>query len=196
MLVATGDRTLRHLRAVLTEPVPDVLPAWARRFATAIPDLATAAAVQAADDEALRRWWPALLADQGGADAGRRLDAIVFALTGLRIATGVGVDEGWLRLRPWLPPGHHRLELRGLLAEGAVLDVAITARCGPRHADEGDDHAILAADPGPRLRVRVTIRSAAGQRVRVVLEGRGAQYVTSLDPGAVFERSLPTAPPP
>ena len=64
------------------------------------------------------------LADRIGADAtsdedaGLRLDATMFALTGLRIATGPGLDSQWMRLRLRLPRGVARMRVEGLALDG------------------------------------------------------------------------------
>jgi hypothetical protein len=171
MLIASGDRALRNLRTFLAAPVVEATPPWAEHFAR--DTIAAAAAVQLGDEQALASLWPALLTHPAATthDAAGRLDAILFAMTGLRVATGEGVDEGWLRLRPWLPPGSDRIDVTGLRAEGAVLDVFVV-----RHPGETTP------------RVRVLLRTTHDGATRpLIVHASGASYVTRLSPGESFE---------
>ncbi len=195
MLVATDDRLVRHLRTSLPQLLdraPDDLRATAW--------LACAAA-QLGDAVLLDAAWatlPALARAPGprtAGDAGRLLDAVLFLITGLRLATGAGVDGGCLRLRPHLPPGHTRLLLQQLAADGARFDLDLALRRGELQPDEHGEAAMAGTGPGPRLRVDLVLRSTADARPRTfLLQGHGAQYVAALQPGDRLRRSLPIAP--
>jgi len=194
LLLASGDHLQRHLHASLSDllrrPAADACAAaWL-----------LAGAAQLGDRDLLDAAWDRLsaFADRVGAtsggEAGRRLDAMVFAITGLRLATGAGVDARCVRLRPHLPPGHDHLTLRGLVADGAHFDLDLAARSGARRDDEPDEATALGARPGPRLRVTITLgRTRDGSARSFVLQGDGLQYVARLQAGDQLARSLPIA---
>jgi hypothetical protein len=199
LLVATEDRLLRHLRTVIAE---DPAAASAASAATPFLPFAIAFELSAAsqvDDEAARtRCWNAMLAAHDAerlpaAPAGALLDTAMFAVTGLRLATGAGVDEDLVRVRPWLPPHHDHLSLRGLSVDGASLDLELSQRTGLLCRDEADEPALVdLPDAAPRLRVRLALVATPGGCPRtVVLQGAGTQYLAELKPGAFLERSLP-----
>ncbi|MEO6594881.1 MAG: hypothetical protein ABIP94_09025, partial [Planctomycetota bacterium] len=197
LLVASADRALQHLRTVLLEANPALDCLCPTDWLAYQTTWRVAAATQLDDEVVRATQWVALM--ESAADgamppgvAGARLDAACFAATGLRLATGVGIDEDWVRLRPWLPPMHEHLVLRGLHADGARLDLELTAREGPPQADETGEAAMLSAPAAKRVRVRLCLAAAINNRPRaVVLLGGGAQYVSELRPGDVLERSLP-----
>jgi hypothetical protein len=192
MLVATGDRLPRHLEASL--------PVLLAQPPTGIRDAAwvLGGAVQRGDRRQIDTAWNALLAVAtarvGGSagDAGRGLDAMLFAVTGLRLATGAGVDEHGTRWRPHLPPGHRQLALHGIVADGARFDLDIRARCGALHDDEHRDASLLDHPTGSRLRVAITLTHAGDDAPRtIVLQGSGLQYLARLHVGERLQRSLP-----
>ena len=200
LLVATEDRLLRHLRTAIAEGPAATSAASATTapflpFATAF-ELSAAAQV---DDEAARtRCWNAMLAALDAerlpaAHAGALLDTAIFAVTGLRLATGAGVDEDVVRVRPWLPPNHDHLRLLGLRVDGASLDLDLSQRTGPCCGDEANEPALVGLrDAAPRLRVRLALVATPGNSPRtVVLQGASTQYLAELKPGAILERSLP-----
>ncbi|HZN40155.1 MAG TPA: hypothetical protein VFD82_15220 [Planctomycetota bacterium] len=200
LLIATQDRLLRHLRTVVGEG-----PAATRAAsATAAPFLPfgkafeLSAATQVEDEAARTRCWNAILEALDperlpAAHAGALIDAALFAVTGLRLATGAGVDEDVVRMRPWLPPHHDHLRLRGLSVDGASLDLELSLRTCPFCRDEADEPALADLPAAaPRLRVRLALVATPGDGARsVVLQGAGTQYLAELRPGAVLERSLP-----
>lgn len=205
LLVATGDRAMQNLRAALHElDATRVRPDCnAAPFAPCCTALRLAAAAQLDDDGARTRCWLELLREHAGAGsgedapdvAGAHLDAACFAVAGLRLATGAGVDEACVRLRPWLPPGHDHLVVRGLHADGACFDLELTARAGPPCDDEAGEAAMQHVRGGRRLRVRLTLSADTTETPRTVaLQGVGAQYLTLLRAGDVLERSLPRQP--
>jgi len=192
MLIASGDRLPRHLRAslsfLLTQPP------------TGIHDAAwvLGGAAQLGDHRQIDTAWNALLAvaparagDSAG-DAGRGLDAMLFAVTGLRLATGAGVDEHGTRWRPHLPPGHRQLALHGIAADGARFDLDLRARYGALHDDERGQASVLDGASGARLRVAITLSHATDDAPRtIVLQGSGLQYLARLQVGERLQRSLP-----
>lgn len=190
LLLATGDRLPRHLATTLAHWEQAAAP----RTVTDVA-LALVTATQLLDDGARARAWAALLAMADGPltddEAGLVLDALLFALTGVRLATGAGLDETWQRAAPWLPPDHDHLTIRGLAAGGACSDVVLQARHGPRRSDEADPSAHLAGD-GPRLHVQWHLRQSHDAAPRtIVLAGPGHQTVQWLAPGDTFTCSLP-----
>ncbi|MBX3461732.1 MAG: hypothetical protein KF830_01060 [Planctomycetes bacterium] len=193
-LVASEDRLLRHLRTcVATLPAGD---GDGRAMAWRL-----SAATQLGEEAPMRRAWAELLgADRravvgDASHAGRWLDAALFATTGLRLATGAGLDEGCVRLRPWLPPGHPQLALRGLLADAARWDLELTLRGGDLHADERGEPALADLPPGPRLRAALRLRHTIDGGARtIVLQGPGVQYVVPMTAGDAFACSLPLPP--
>lgn len=192
LLIATGDRLPRHLRTACTMLLgraPTDLPA-----ATWL----LAAAAQLGDNGLLDAAWRALPAvGTGGArmtpgDAGRRLDATLFAVTGLRLATGAGVDPRCIRLRPWMPRGVGHAILRNLVADGAHFDLELTERRDEWQPGELAEGQLPARLRPLRLRVQLTLRAVADASPRsFVLAGDGMQYVTVLHPGEHIARSLP-----
>ena len=199
LLVATEDRLLRHLRTVIGAPVSaSAANATTVPFLPFVTAFELSAAAQVDDEAARTRCWTAMLAGLdpdrlGAAHAGALLDSVLFAITGLRLATGAGVDEDVVRVRPWLPPHHDHLRLRGLCVDGASFDLDLSQRTGPFCRDEADEPALVdLPDATPRLRVRFTLVATPGGSPRtVVLQAAGTQYLAELKPGAILERSLP-----
>lgn len=192
LLIASGDRMQRHLETSLRALLP--LPGNDRCASAWL----LAAAAQVGDRPLLLAAWrqatgPAPGGEAvSGADAGRRLDALLFAITGQRVATGAGSDARCVRLRPWLPPGHDRLDLRGILAHGRTFDLSFAQREGPLQPDERDEIPVLGAQPGARLRVRVRLEPTTATRAcAFVIQGDTLQYVVALHGDEAFARSLP-----
>ncbi len=135
-------------------------------------------------------------ADTAPADAALALDALSYALTGMRQAVDFGRDGAHadiVELSPWLPPGATSLRLHGLVTAGATLDLAVDARSGPRRSDEGDAAACLGGDD-QRLVVAVTLRATRGGAPRiVVLRDRLEGAVATLAVGERWLGSLPTS---
>lgn len=191
LLIASTDHMERHLRTslqtLLRRPPTDL------RAATRL----LCGAAQLGNDDLLVLAWQALLAiDDGGAksagEAGRQLDAMLFAITGLRLATGAGVDPRCVRWRPWLPPGADHLVLHNLAADGARFDLDLTTRHGELQPDERDEGALSGTRIGRRLRVQLTLVAAAtGSHRTILLAGRGVQYIAHLRAGDRLSRSLP-----
>lgn len=196
MLIASGDHVERHLRTVLERFEPRSFPGSMEPADSDAAAFLLAAAVQLGDEDAKTAAWRSLerlpTRELRLERAARCLDAQVFAITGLRLATGVGVDQGWIRLRPWLPPGAEAVHFAGLVAEGTRFDLAIERRRGAPAADEFGEEAMRTDLHGERM--RVTIRIGDG-RARLVLQGPTVQYVTTLTAGDTFTRSLPTSHP-
>ena len=188
----------RHGRSALAEltaraaatPAADSMHAAAVRLAAAT-ELGDASA-RCAALAALRRF-PADGA--GPADAALALDALLFALTGLRQATACGragelVDA--VELAPWLPHGARSLRLHGVVAAGATFDLEVSARVGPPGADERDAAACLAG-ARPRLVVVVAMRATADGAPRaILLRGLGDAAIAALAGGERWLASLPT----
>ncbi len=184
LLVASGDRLLRHLAASLCEradrPAPTLAAACDR----------LAAAVELGDHAATDAQLAIVIARAGQPDAacaGQVLDALWFAITGQRLATGAGLDERPRRLMPTLPAGHQRLVVHGLAAGAACVTMAIEALPAPIPADPTSPLAtpirvtLSRVDPGP------------ARPLQFVVQGSGAQFVCELGPGDTFACSLPAA---
>lgn len=124
MLAATGDRAERNARRCLSATDGD----------HSLDALVASAQFDAIDGRELA----AHLASDAGDEPGRELDAVLFAITGLRLATGPGVDAQWLRLRPRLPAGFDRMRIDGLALDGYAIAFTFehSAQIGPRPADD------------------------------------------------------------
>lgn len=184
MLTTTGDRTLRNVRTVLAAADHGAEPPW-RALG---PPFAAAARVSAEVlvDGAGR--FPALqrLLDQVHAattpsspwQCGLALDAIHHATIGLRITTGPGIDEDWVRIRPAMPPGHRTMAVRNLRHDGWLGDLWLEHRHDPLDAEELATNDALPAErrrnptgEHPRTRFTLVLRSddpPAGTRLGVV----------------------------
>ncbi len=125
MLAATGNRAERNARSCLASLPADCASqvALAARAQFGFEIDATLAQLLAhaphADDD----------------ETGWTLDTVMFAITGLRLATGPRVDAAWMRLRPVLPQGFDRMRIRGLALDGW--------RCEMEFARTRDDAAAL-----------------------------------------------------
>jgi hypothetical protein len=193
MLLATGDCMARHLAQAFFDTAP---------AAGSAPDgwcaaLRLVAATQRLDDRGRQTAWRELAAADPQAlpaeHAPLIADAAWFALTGVRLATGAGLDESWQRFAPWLPADCERLVVRDLLAGGARYDLVLTVRDGPPRDDERDDTAHV-QDGGPRLHAHLRLRATADGAPRtVVFAGDGMQTLQVLHPGETFACSLPRA---
>ncbi len=195
MLLASDDRMERNLRSCSRRALHGSTHERAAFADATALAAALAAAAQLADRPMRNAAWQTMAEAlsrgvPSGEAAARCLDAALFALTGVRLATGVAVDEGWLRLRPWLPPGHEHARFARVVAEGALFDLDLSIRDGPRRDDEPDDPGAPLPN-GLRLRVRLDLVSATTGGLRVILQGDGVQFVTTMAPGDRFERSLP-----
>jgi hypothetical protein len=193
LLLATGDRMSRHLGAVLADTAP--IPGTTSPLAAA---WRLAAATQLLDDahraSAWRELAAAATASTGDANAWL-VDAALFAVTGVRLATGAGIDEAWQRFAPWLPPGCDRLVVRNLLAGGGRYDLDVEARDGPLRDDERDGTAHLGG-AGRRLFAIIALRSSHDGAGRAILvSSASVQTMHWLAPGETFACSLPCAQP-
>ncbi|MBM3972646.1 MAG: hypothetical protein FJ301_00885 [Planctomycetes bacterium] len=129
------------------------------------------------------------------ADAAVALDALGFALTGLRQAIDFGRGGALadvVELAPWLPPAATSLRLRGLAAAGATFDLDVDARSGPRRDDEADLAACIGGDR-QRLVVAISLRATSDGAPRiVVLRGGCEGAVAMLAVGERWVGSLAT----
>ncbi|MEQ1634533.1 MAG: hypothetical protein ABL997_19280, partial [Planctomycetota bacterium] len=113
MLATTGDRTAIHGQSALAErsvgrvPDPERTLVAMAQFDAARGDLLADLLMQPTDDPHR---------------AGLAIDAVLFAATGMRMATGPGMDEAWTRLRPCLPTGIDRIAVRGLVHDGHACE--------------------------------------------------------------------------
>ncbi len=234
MLATTGDKTrqnalaaLRHLgrgdasisHTLAPPPTTTSVPQTLM-----LPALATIAITQFEGDleselaTLLRLMTAAAVADNDDATAspfdplglGAAVDALLFALTGVRMATGPGIDEDWLRLRPHLPPGGRWLRLRGLRHDGwcGELTVArqigapgpaeqqLLQRCG--EAAAADVAEASAAAPNARITGDLVLRSPDPDLgyYRVVLHCQGRQLIAPVHSGERFEFAVHERPAP
>ena len=124
-LAATGNRAERNARSCLASLPVDC----------ASPFALTARAQFGFEIDATLAQ---LLANAPHADdePGWTLDSVMFAITGLRLATGPRVDAAWMRLRPVLPSGFDRMRVRGLALDGWRCEIELSrersdaAACG------------------------------------------------------------------
>lgn len=201
MLATTGDRTLRNADAALAalRGRRDREPALAARWLTAVTQL------DGDRDAAFAAVLRAAAADPAD------LDALCFALTGVRLATGPGIDEDWIRLRPYLPPDATFVRVANLRHDGWRLDLAVERRRGaPTHDEQvalqrcqtdaeptalqppdASQVAVVAAHE--RVFVAVTLHSPdppLGYR-RVVVHLGGRLFVSALRRGETLTLALP-----
>lgn len=195
LLLASGDRVLRHLRTSLAAATTDEAAWPGHRGTLERACLLLATAAELGESTAIGARLDAVLSLANGestpGDAGFALDTIWFAITGQRLATGAGLEERPLRLRPVLPNGHDRLTIRGLVAGAGILEVELVARDGSLATDERNEPAAEALG-GRRLRVHVTRADPGpGPAQRLAVQGCGVQYLCELRPGETLARSLP-----
>ena len=164
MLLATGERMPRHLHTLLTATLPPAASAGLAGHGAAPLQLIVAS--QLGVDAALAQRWPQAFAEPAAA-AGFQLDATLFALTGVRIANGAGLDEQWVRWRPWLPAGVAALTVPAVLAGGA--------RCSLR---------LRATDGGCEFEISRLDRAAAP--CTIVVDDGSTRHVHLLASGASF----------
>lgn len=125
-------------------------------------------------------------------DAARALDALLLALTGVRQATDFTLEDGFVLVSPWLPPDVGALAVRGMVANGTTLDLALERRDGPLRGDEQDVTACVGGDR-PRLVTTVALRqSVDGVRRLVVVLGDWQTLGNELAVGDRWLTSLPT----
>lgn len=207
MLVATGELATLHARTVLRAAFEgDPADSRHERFTGAADAALLLTTATQFDPKRRAEAWARFASPRDGeaglAIAALDLDTALFAITGVRLATGAGVDEGWLRFRPWLPANCDRVRLRGLHAEGTPFDLEVERRRGALAADESNDEFAeefdaesAKATSGERLCVRITVAESASRPVRIVLQGPTVQFVGQITPGVPFVRSLPTSEP-
>lgn len=137
MLTTTGDKTVRNATAALARaslPAPggegdggDLLATCSVLVALTQFEGRERMAVAA---QVLERASAALAAAQGPVDVlaiGAAVDALSFAVTGLRCATSPGLDENWLRCRPELPDHATAVTFRALRHDGRRFDLELAA---------------------------------------------------------------------
>ena len=117
MLTTTADRTERHARLGLRQRGGG---------SSGTSDVEATLVALAQFDGVRATALEALLADpsESPTRAGLAIDAVLFATTGLRMATGPGIDEAWVRLRPFVPSASDRLVVRGLMHDGWTCDLS------------------------------------------------------------------------
>lgn len=177
MLIATGDRLTRHLDATLRAHEEasggwrDVLPAQQ-------PALLLLAAAQLGDRKRMARSFPAVVQQRASqpALAALNLNAVFHAVTGARLAAGAGLGNRWLHLKPWLPNAGASLEVRGMLAMGHRLTLAL-------HRSE----------PGAATKVSVQLTTKQPGQLPLVVANRWQQFVTTVTRGQPFTCELPAA---
>jgi hypothetical protein len=193
--LASGDRWSRHLATVLRCTRRRQDPPCDRTTRTAL-QVVTAAIL--ADDDVRSLLWTTLLATANEIDApataGRQLDALVFAFTGLP-QTARPEPTTWTRFAPWLPADLRWLRLGPLLANGARYELELHVAEGDRTtAERGDPTAFLGAD-GPRLLFTLT-RTDVGQDERHVrIDGSNGAVLHMLRGGERLTGSLPRVQP-
>lgn len=166
MLAATADRMDRHVRTALRVATLDSQDD--ELVARTQFDLERAHELEAACTAAV----------DAPSSAGQRLDALAFAATGLRLATGPGLDERWTRVRPCLLPNTRELRLRGLRADGFAVDLA---------AERDGDAVVL------RARLSPETEPATWRQLVAHLEGRVFVTAARADTEVVL-RSRDAAP--
>jgi hypothetical protein len=125
---------------------------------------------------------------------GRAVDAVLFALTGHRLAIGPGIDEDWLRLSPCLPTTTGRIAIRGLTQDGCRADLWLDGGSGtPPVVDAAQDPFVACSiDPGQSwTRVTVQLHAAPSSHRWIVASCEGQQLQAVLRPGESFTHVVP-----
>ncbi len=159
MLAATGERAERNARRSLsaTEGTPS------------LDRLVACAQFDVIDERELA----ARVASPVGDEPGRELDSMLFALTGLRLATGPGVDSQWIRLRPHLPVGIDRIRIDGLATDGYAIACTIERELA---AGRGQSQQAL---PRHRGSFEVTRRRGSASWRQLVVHLDGTTFVVA-----------------
>ncbi len=177
MLASTEGRAERSLRATLLPNSlarPDELNGLVARAQLGMPLAEDLATMLAASELAFD-------------DPGRRLDAAIFALTGLRLATGPDLDATWMRLRPCLPRGVTQMRIEGLALDGWTCSLEVAAAGNEDPADLRGVYRLVARTP-PTLRWRqLVVHQGDHTFVAAAIDGNSIELppreapVTSLD---------------
>jgi hypothetical protein len=177
MLIATGNRLQRHLTSTLRAQRSG---SWRRWQADICPDqfpaLRLLAAALLGDRDETEAAYHEVL-QQHTSDpslAALQLEAVMQALTGIRIAASAGHDGQWLRMQPWLPNACDAMELRGLYAQ--QHNFAIELR-----RDRVKD----------AIRVAVAVAPPERRQLKLMVANRWQQHVANLSPEQPFRCELP-----
>ena len=177
MLLATGDRLGRHLRATLAAWHSRSPARWRRSLPVADESaLAVIAAQQLGDPERLRQAWRTLRRHRPRhpTTAALQLDAALLAITGVRVAAGAGHGERWLRIAPWLPDGVHRVRIEGLHAQKTTLSLGLRRTCRGLSVEVHTDAEHPVALVVSNRRQQYLTRIANGEPFRCLLDGQAA----------------------
>ena len=182
MLSATKGRLRRHLRNTLDASYSGLEHRW--RATTSPRETAALrllAAAQLGDDVATNRAYVQVVRQRSPSPsvAALNLEAILQAITGMRIAAGAGHGERWLRITPWLPESLDELNLRGVQIAQHRFGLRLSR---DRQAAE--------------LRVELELLHPAQSDLTVVVGNRRRQYVTTVSAEHPLQCALPTGPEP
>lgn len=181
MLIASGNRLTRHLDNTLKasrspsqhrwrpDVSPEQLPALRLLAACQLGDRAQIASTYR--DVVTQRPEDVML-------AALNLDAVLQAVTGIRLAAGAGRNGRWLRMNPWLPADCTKLELRGLCAQQHRLGVTL-------QRERGDAATV----------VDVQLEHPEHAQLSLVVANRWQQFVTIVSTGQPFRCELPNKKP-
>lgn len=176
MLLASGNRLTQHLTNTLAAARSDSQLRWqSNQPPNKVASLRLTAAAQIADHTATSEAYAAVI-KQRAADPGtaaRNLNAVLQAITGVRLAAGAGQNPRWLRLTPWLPDGVDRIDLRGI----QILEHELAVSIQRLHAPLG-------------LRTAVTLQHGAQRGLQLVIGNRWKQFVTTASKKHPFECDL------
>jgi hypothetical protein len=183
MLLATGERMDRHLRTLLAMPLPPAAGDGLAGHGSAPMQLIVASQLGAEGE--LARRWPRLFAEPAAA-AGFQVDAALFALTGVRIANGAGLDEQWVRWRPWLPAGIEALTVPAVLAGGGLCSLQLRATAGGvefviRRLDRAARPITIVVDDGGTRHVHLLASGASFRGVSLRAQPHPQQQLLPLD---------------
>lgn len=150
LLLATRGRLHRHLTGTLRAAHSGDARRW-RGSGDLDPALHVHAAVELRDADELQAGFDAVVAapvdssvELCGAQLARRVDAALLAMTGVRLAAGVGHGERFVRVMPWLPTGTDAARFDVLLVQGHRLSL-----CVRRAPDGSIDVELSSADATP-----------------------------------------------
>lgn len=177
MLIATGNRLQRHLANTLRAQRSGSRRRWQADICPGqLPALRLLAAALLGDRDETEGAYHEVLQQRTSAPslAALQLEAVMQALTGIRIAASAGHDGQWLRLQPWLPNACDALELRGIYAQQHNFAIGL-------RRDRIKD----------TIRVAVAVAPPERRELRLVVANRSQQHVATLSPEQPFRCELP-----
>ncbi|HIE70743.1 MAG TPA: hypothetical protein EYP98_11535 [Planctomycetes bacterium] len=189
MLIASGNRLTRHLKNTLKASHsqsrhrwrPDVSPEQ-------LPALQLIAAAQLGDRAQIAPLYNEVIRQRpdDASLAALNLDAVLQAVSGVRLAAGAGLSERWLRMKPWLPTDCTKLELQGLWAQQHRFGVTLQHELQRELPRERTEAVTI---------VEVMLEHPEGAQLSLVVANCWQQFVTTVSGDQPFRCALPNQKP-